>query len=138
MFTADRLNDMNAQADSLLESEQFDRDQINERRNAIKNRYDHVKKLAADRRDKLNKALNVHQFLRDIDDEERWLNEKRLLISSELVCNYFKFVNKIPIYRWHTIWLAYKICAVSTNVLRTSWLPITRLSNSSVPRVCNW
>lgn len=80
---ADRLRDMDAQADSLLESEQFDRDQINERRNAIRGRYDQVKKLASDRRDKLNKALNVHQFLRDIDDEERWLNEKRLLISSE-------------------------------------------------------
>lgn len=80
---ADRLKDMDGQANSLLESEQFDRDQINERRNAIHARYDHVKKLVADRRDKLNKALNVHQFLRDIDDEERWLNEKRLLISSE-------------------------------------------------------
>lgn len=60
---SDRLNDMNSQADSLLESEQFDRDQINERRNTIRNRYDHVKQLAAERREKLNKALNVHQFL---------------------------------------------------------------------------
>ncbi|KAI6209533.1 Spectrin protein 1 [Aphelenchoides besseyi] len=81
---ADRLNEMDAQANSLLESEQFDQDQqIDERRNAIKDRYDHVKRLAADRRDKLNKALNVHQFLRDVDEEESWLREKKLLVSSD-------------------------------------------------------
>lgn len=50
---------------------------------AILDRYDNVKKMAADRRDKLNKALNVHQFFRDIDDEESWIKEKKLLVSSD-------------------------------------------------------
>lgn len=39
--------------------------------------------MAQDRRDKLNKALNVHQFFRDIDDEESWIKEKKLLVSSD-------------------------------------------------------
>ncbi|CAD5229447.1 unnamed protein product [Bursaphelenchus okinawaensis] len=79
----DRLNEMDQQADSLLVSEQFDNAQIDERRNAIKDRYDNVKRKAAERREKLNKAINVHQFLRDIDEEESWIKEKKLLVSSD-------------------------------------------------------
>lgn len=80
---ADRVKDMNAQADSLLESEQFDKGQIAERRNAINDRYDRVKDLAAKRRQKLNEAITVHQFFRDIDDEESWIKEKKLLVGSD-------------------------------------------------------
>lgn len=32
-----------------------------------------VKKLAAKRREKLGDAQTLHQFLRDIDDEEAWI-----------------------------------------------------------------
>ncbi|KAL3118198.1 hypothetical protein niasHT_004080 [Heterodera trifolii] len=35
------------------------------------------------RREKLNKAITVHQFLRDIDEEESWIKEKKLLVSSD-------------------------------------------------------
>lgn len=80
---ADRVNEMNAQADSLLEAEQFDKATIDERRRGINDRYDYVKQMAADRRDKLNKALTVQQFLRDIDEEESWIKEKKLLVSSD-------------------------------------------------------
>ena len=64
---------MNGQADSLMGNEQFEGGPINERRNAINGRYADVKDLAKQRREKLNKALNVHQFFRDIDDEESWI-----------------------------------------------------------------
>jgi spectrin alpha len=80
---ADRVNEMNAQADSLLEAEQFDRATIDERRRGINDRYDYVKQMAGERRDKLNKALTVQQFLRDIDEEESWIKEKKLLVSSD-------------------------------------------------------
>lgn len=36
----DRIKDMNSQADSLLESDQFDRPQIEERRKSLNDRYD--------------------------------------------------------------------------------------------------
>ena len=32
---------------------------------------------------KLGEALSLHQFFRDIDDEEAWIREKKLLVSSE-------------------------------------------------------
>ena len=70
---ADRIRDMNNQADSLLESEQFDRNQIDGRRNAINGRYERVRDAASNRREKLDKALTVHQFYRDVDDEESWI-----------------------------------------------------------------
>ncbi|CAJ0583549.1 unnamed protein product, partial [Mesorhabditis spiculigera] len=79
----DRVNEMNQQADSLLQSDQFSNQQIDERRRAINERYDRVNALAKERRDKLNKALNMHQFFRDIDDEESWIKEKKLLVSSD-------------------------------------------------------
>lgn len=79
----DRINEMKQQADSLLESDQFQGQRIAERSKAISDRYDRVKQMAENRRDKLNKALNVHQFFRDIDDEESWIKEKKLLVSSD-------------------------------------------------------
>lgn len=79
----DRVSDMNRQADELLERDQFAGQQIADRKDAINQRYQRVKDLSKDRRDKLNKALNVHQFFRDIDDEESWIKEKKLLVSSD-------------------------------------------------------
>ncbi|KAE9548243.1 hypothetical protein FO519_008545 [Halicephalobus sp. NKZ332] len=80
---ADRINDMNAEADSLVEADQFDRDQIERRRKNINDRYARVRDLANKRREELNKSLTVHQFLRDIDEEESWIKEKKLLVSSD-------------------------------------------------------
>ncbi|MCP9263394.1 Spectrin alpha chain [Dirofilaria immitis] len=80
---ADRVNEMNMQADNLLESEQFDQPEISNRRKAINERHEKVREMANIRRDKLNKAITVYQFLRDMDDEESWIKEKKLLVSSE-------------------------------------------------------
>merc|ERR1719431_1123241 len=74
---------MNAQADSLVESDQFDSANINERRSSINDRYQKVKNLSAHRRSCLNEALTLHQFFRDIADEESWIKEKKLLVSSD-------------------------------------------------------
>lgn len=69
----DRIKDMNSQSDGLIESGQFDSDNIGERRDSINERYDRVKNLAAHRRDRLNEANTLHQFFRDIADEESWI-----------------------------------------------------------------
>ncbi|KHN74467.1 Spectrin alpha chain [Toxocara canis] len=50
---------------------------------AINERYEKVRHMADVRREKLNKAITVHQFIRDIDDEESWIKEKKLLVSSD-------------------------------------------------------
>ena len=42
-----------------------------------------IRERVEERRVKLGEALALHQFFRDIDDEEAWIREKRLLVSSE-------------------------------------------------------
>jgi len=79
----DRISDMNGQAESLIESGQFDTANIQEKRQGINERYERVKNLSAHRRSCLNEALTLHQFFRDIADEESWIKEKKLLVSSD-------------------------------------------------------
>ncbi|XP_014681189.1 PREDICTED: spectrin alpha chain, non-erythrocytic 1-like [Priapulus caudatus] len=79
----DRMNEMNKQADELADSEQFDADAILERKNSINTRFEHIRGLATGRRDRLNEAHTLHQFFRDLDDEESWIREKKLLVSSD-------------------------------------------------------
>jgi hypothetical protein len=67
------LLDMNAQADSLIESGQFDTASIQEKRQSINERYERIKNLAAHRQARLNEANTLHQFFRDIADEESWI-----------------------------------------------------------------
>lgn len=78
----DRIKDMNSLADSLIESGQFDSDTIQEKRASINERYERIKTLAAYRRQRLNEAYTMHQFFRDIADEESWIKEKKLLVNS--------------------------------------------------------
>merc|ERR1712242_216661 len=78
----DRINDMNAQADSLIESGQFDSDDIKDKRDGIIKRYKHIQDLAAHRQSLLNERNTLQQFFRDIADEESWIKEKKLLVTS--------------------------------------------------------
>ncbi|XP_028029643.1 spectrin alpha chain isoform X2 [Bombyx mandarina] len=79
----DRINDMNGQADALVESGQFDSAGIGSRRDAINERFERVRNLAAHRRARLHEANTLHQFFRDIADEESWIKEKKLLVASD-------------------------------------------------------
>lgn len=79
----DRIKDMNEQADSLIESGQFDTANIQEKRQSINERYERIKNLAAHRQARLNEANTLHQFFRDIADEESWIKEKKLLVGSD-------------------------------------------------------
>uniref|UniRef100_A0A8C8GEK3 Spectrin alpha, non-erythrocytic 1 n=1 Tax=Oncorhynchus tshawytscha TaxID=74940 RepID=A0A8C8GEK3_ONCTS len=79
----DRLKDLNGQADSLTASTAFDPTQVKDKRNAVNGRFAKIKSMAAGRRAKLNESHRLHQFFRDLDDEESWIKEKKLLVSSE-------------------------------------------------------
>ncbi|XP_026684497.1 spectrin alpha chain-like [Diaphorina citri] len=79
----DRIKDMNGQADSLIDSGQFDASSIQEKRQSINERYERIKNLAAHRQARLNEANTLHQFFRDIADEESWIKEKKLLVGSD-------------------------------------------------------
>lgn len=71
---------MNKQADSLIESQQFDTASIQERRQSINERYERVRNLAAHRQARLNEANTLHQFFRDIADEESWIKYEFFLL----------------------------------------------------------
>uniref|UniRef100_A0A4W5NL36 Spectrin alpha, non-erythrocytic 1 n=1 Tax=Hucho hucho TaxID=62062 RepID=A0A4W5NL36_9TELE len=79
----DRLKDLNGQADSLTASTAFDPTQVKDKRDAVNGRFSKIKSMAAGRRAKLNESHRLHQFFRDLDDEESWIKEKKLLVSSE-------------------------------------------------------
>ena len=79
----DRIKDMNEQAASLVESGQFDSSDILEKRDVISQRYKHIQDLAAHRQSLLNERNTLQQFFRDIADEESWIKEKKLLVTSD-------------------------------------------------------
>ncbi|XP_057674298.1 spectrin alpha chain, non-erythrocytic 1 isoform X4 [Corythoichthys intestinalis] len=79
----DRLKDLNGQADSLMVSSAFDTSQVKDKRDAVNGRFNKIKSMAASRHAKLNESHRLHQFFRDLDDEESWIKEKKLLVSSE-------------------------------------------------------
>ncbi|XP_035236243.1 spectrin alpha chain, non-erythrocytic 1 isoform X2 [Anguilla anguilla] len=79
----DRLKDLNGQADSLMASNAVDTSQVKDKRDAVNGRFTKIKSMAAGRRAKLNESHRLHQFFRDLDDEESWIKEKKLLVSSE-------------------------------------------------------
>uniref|UniRef100_A0A8C9G0U5 SH3 domain-containing protein n=1 Tax=Pavo cristatus TaxID=9049 RepID=A0A8C9G0U5_PAVCR len=79
----DRLKDLNSQADSLMTSSAFDTSQVKDKRETINGRFQRIKSMAAARRARLNESHRLHQFFRDMDDEESWIKEKKLLVSSE-------------------------------------------------------
>jgi len=79
----DRIRDMNEQADSLVSSGQFDSADIIDKRDGISKRYKHIQDLAAHRQSLLNERNTLQQFFRDIADEESWIKEKKLLVTSD-------------------------------------------------------
>ncbi|XP_073496310.1 spectrin alpha chain, non-erythrocytic 1 isoform X3 [Phyllobates terribilis] len=79
----DRLKDLNGQADSLMTSSAFDTSQVKDKRDAINDRFQRIKSMASARRGRLNESHRLHQFFRDLDDEESWIKEKKLLVGSD-------------------------------------------------------
>ncbi|XP_052834596.1 spectrin alpha chain isoform X3 [Octopus bimaculoides] len=78
----DRIKDLNTQADQFLEAGVWDVDSIAERKKTINERYERIKELAEQRRLRLSESNTRHQFMRDIDDEEAWIKEKKILVNS--------------------------------------------------------
>ncbi|KAL8606296.1 hypothetical protein ACOMHN_024191 [Nucella lapillus] len=79
----DRIKELNSQADQFVEAQVWEADAINDRKRTINERYEKIRELAVHRRNRLSEANTMHQFLRDIDDEEAWIKEKKLLVGSD-------------------------------------------------------
>jgi len=79
----DRIKDLNKQADEFVDAGVWDSESMVQRKQTINERYEKIKEFAVHRRNRLNEANTMHQFMRDIDDEEAWIKEKKLLVGSD-------------------------------------------------------
>lgn len=87
MSLQDRLKDLNGQADSLMASNAFDTTQVKDKRDAVNSRFTKIKSMAAGRRAKLNESHRLHQFFRDLDDEESWIKyESPHVLFLKIIC----------------------------------------------------
>lgn len=78
----ERVGDMNTRADDIIK-QQFDAPSTADRRDSINERFERVRNLAQHRGQRLKEANTLQQFFRDIADEESWIKEKKLLVSSD-------------------------------------------------------
>lgn len=79
----ERVKDLNARADAFIDGGVGDVEGIKEKKQSINERYERVKTLGAHRQARLDEAYRLRQFFRDIDDEEAWIREKKLLVTSD-------------------------------------------------------
>jgi spectrin alpha len=77
------IKELNSTADQFINNNLFDTDAIRSTVGSINDRYNNVKSAVEQRRNRLNEANTLYQFFRDLDDEEAWIKEKKLLVRSE-------------------------------------------------------
>lgn len=56
-----------------MSSQAFDTSQVRDKRDAVNGRFAKIKSMGAGRRAKLDESHRLHQFFRDLDDEESWI-----------------------------------------------------------------
>lgn len=79
----EQVKELNATADQFIANNLFDTEAIKGTISSINDRSNAVKGLAVRRRNRLSEANTLFQFFRDLDDEEAWIKEKKLLVGSE-------------------------------------------------------
>ncbi|XP_075396529.1 spectrin alpha chain, erythrocytic 1 isoform X1 [Tenrec ecaudatus] len=79
----DALKDLNELAADLLSSGTFNVDQIVEKRDNVNERFLNVQDLASAHHEKLKETYALFQFFQDLDDEESWIEEKLVRVSSQ-------------------------------------------------------
>merc|ERR1712127_393893 len=70
--------------DKLVKLGRTDRELVLEKKDRLLNRYKFVSESVNDYKTRLNFALEIHSFNRDYDDLQQRINEKNLLLSSDL------------------------------------------------------
>eukprot|EP00051_Salpingoeca_urceolata_P021153 m.326944 g.326944 ORF g.326944 m.326944 type:complete len:2477 (-) comp19745_c14_seq3:188-7618(-) len=79
----DRVSEVSQQAKEFIRAGNFRADEIETRQVALEERFQALSGPAAERRARLEAALKLQQFCRDIDDEESWIKEKEPGASSQ-------------------------------------------------------
>ncbi|KAJ8300491.1 hypothetical protein KUTeg_022010 [Tegillarca granosa] len=78
----DRIEGITIQANQFVESGHFDADNIKAKEQEVVDRYNALQEPMSNRKQKLEDALHLQQFLRDVEDEEDWIREKEPIASS--------------------------------------------------------
>lgn len=76
-----------------MTSSAFDTSQVKDKRDTINGRFQRIKTMAAARRAKLNESHRLHQFFRDMDDEESWI--KYVLLQFNTICGFIHMIQYI-------------------------------------------
>ena len=81
----EQIDELNGTARQFAGNESLlaDWDKIGATMQSINERYEELKRVAQERKARLQDAYQLHQFIRDLDDEEAWIKEKKLLVKSE-------------------------------------------------------
>ena len=69
----ERITTLTNQCKHFIEIEHFDAVKITEKHETIVKRFEKITVMRTTRRTKLEQSLALHQFYRDIDDEESWI-----------------------------------------------------------------
>jgi spectrin alpha len=77
------IKELNATATQFINNNLFDTEAIKQTIDSINQRNEMTKQSVAQRRQRLSEANTLFQFFRDLDDEEAWIKEKKLLVRSE-------------------------------------------------------
>ncbi|CAH8447491.1 unnamed protein product [Schistosoma bovis] len=72
----ERIEAFKVQADTFASEGHFDAPIIQEKQRQLSQRYYDLQKPLNQRREKLSDAYKLHQFFRDVEDEEDWIREK--------------------------------------------------------------
>jgi spectrin alpha len=78
----DRLQDLSAQARKFVEQGHFDAESIDAKRKQVNERYTKLKGMATARKAKLGNSHTLQLFFHDLDNEDTWIKEKKLLLGS--------------------------------------------------------
>ncbi|CAH8449862.1 unnamed protein product [Heterobilharzia americana] len=78
----ERIDAFKAQADTFAAEGHFDAPIIQEKQRQLSQRYNDLQIPLNQRREKLRDAYKLHQFFRDVEDEEDWIREKEPVAGS--------------------------------------------------------
>ena len=79
----EQIKELNGTADQFINNNLFETDNIVSTIRNINNRYELMKSSVLQRRERLHEANTLFQILRDLDDEEAWIKEKKLQVGSQ-------------------------------------------------------
>ncbi|XP_032433145.1 spectrin family protein isoform X1 [Xiphophorus hellerii] len=77
-----RVTDVNQVAEQLLSSDNCSKDQIHQTRDQLNNRWKEFEKLAGQKKQALESALNIQNYHLECNESQTWMKEKTKVIES--------------------------------------------------------